>query len=219
MKFEKSEEFVYESDSSSDYDYEKYSPPEHFEKIDIPATNTPLDNKEIWLIKIPKGFPISKLKTLPVSFTATKIDDEGVSKVELEGHKFQVNEDHFSTNTAKYTILRKDLINKRFDRFFTLREVVDLPEIDMGSVMQPRKDVEKIEGLRMRHFPTGYSEKNFKEAKVSESLLDHDGRVFKKSKTGPTLEKSSGMSVEKKKKKKKEKKDKEKKKENKSRSG
>lgn len=213
MKIDKSEEFVYDSESGSEYEHEQYQPPKHFEKATLPASSASVEGKEIWLIKTPKGFPISKLKTLPVSFTASKVSNEGIAKVDVEGHQFQVNEDLFASETAKYTVLRKDLINKRFDRFYTIREVVDLPAIDYNVAIKEREDVEKIPNLRMRHFPSGYSARDYDEAKVLESRLDEDGKVIKKVKVEMDKKDKKDKKDKREKKEKKDKKDKKDKKE------
>lgn len=200
----KSDQYVYDSESGLEYEDTGFEPPKHYEKLPIPATDVSVEDKEVWLIKTPKGFPISKLKKLPVSFTSYKVSNNGVPKFEVEGLHFQVNEDHFSSETAKYNILRKNLMNRRFDRFYTIREVVELPEIDFDTVVKPREDVKKIEGLRMRHFPTGYSEKDYDGITLLESRIDADGKVIKKAKTSG----SESTDVDKEKEKKKEKKEK-----------
>lgn len=46
-------------------------------------------------------------------------------------------------------------------RFYSLSENVQLPVINHDKVFEERRDVEKIEGLRLRHFATGYTEADF----------------------------------------------------------
>lgn len=207
----KSEEFVYDSESGSDFEDVGFEAPKHYEKVPLLTPNAKLDNKEIWLIKAPKGFPVSKLKTLPVSFTSSKVSNSGVKPFELEGKNFQVNEETFSSDSAKYSIIHEDLLNKKIDRYYTVRQVVKIPEIDFGKAIRPRQDVPKEENLRMRHFPTGYSANNYEEAQpLPESRLDEDGKVIKKMKIEPASEKKH-KKEKKEKKEKKDKKDKKKK--------
>lgn len=202
----KSEDVVYDSESGSDYEDKPFQPPKHFRKIALPNPKASSLNKEVWLIKTPRDFPVSELKTLPVSFTATKIKNDGVKPFTVHNSDFQVNEEHFSSDTAKYAIVNGDLLNKKIDRFFTIREVVRIPEINYETEVEPRQDVEKAENLRMRHFATGYAAKDFKEAHpIPESRLDADGKVIKRQRLASDL-----ADVKKEKKEKKEKKDKKK---------
>lgn len=208
----KSEEFVYDSESGSEYEDNGFVPPKNFNKIPMLKPQASLENKEVWLIKAPKGFPLSKLKTLPVSFTSTKVSNNGVKPFELEGNSFQINEERFASDSAKYTIIHEDLLNKKIDRYYTVRQVVKIPEIDLKKVVRPREDVPKQEDLKMRHFPTGYAASNYDEAQpIAESRLDEDGKVIKKMRLSEKTEKEK---MEKKEKtEKKEKKDKKEKKE------
>ncbi|SGZ57158.1 CIC11C00000004402 [Sungouiella intermedia] len=201
----KSEEFVYDSESGSDFEDVGFEAPKHFEKVPLLTPKTKIGNSEVWLIKAPKGFPVSKLKSLPVSFTSSKVSDKGVKPFDLEGKSFQVNEETFASDSAKYTIIHESLLNKKIDRYYTVRQVVEIPEINYSRAIQARTDVPKEENLRMRHFPTGYSASNYIEAQpIPESRLDEDGKVIKKMRIEPASEKKE----KKDKKEKKEKKDK-----------
>lgn len=207
----KSDERVYDSESGSDYEDVAFEAPKGFKKVPLKAPDS-LGDKEIWLLKTPKGFPLDKLKTLPVSFTSRKVKNDGVKPVVVDNTKYQVNEEHFSSDNAKYAIVNKELRGKHIDRYYTIREVVDIPKIDFEAVTVPRVDVEKAEGLKMRHFATGYGAKDFEEAQpIAELRLDEDGRVIKKARVE---EKKADKKEEKKEKKdKKDKKDKKEKKE------
>ena len=210
----KSDKVVYDSESGSEYEDKAFEPPKHFRKIAIPTPQTTAQNKEIWLIKTPRGFPVSELKTLPVSFTATKVKNDGVKPFKVQNSDFQVNEEHFSADTAKYHIVNNELLNKKIDRFFTIREVVRVPEINYDVMVEPRKDVEKATDLRMRHFATGYAAKDFKEAHpIPEPRLDADGKVVKRAKVAIENSEQKEDEESKDKKEKKEKKDKKDKKE------
>lgn len=178
----KSDERVYDSESGSDYEDVQFEPPKGFTKVQLQAPKL-MGDKEVWLIKTPKGFPLEKLKTLPVSFTSTKVRNDGVRPLELDGTKYQVNEELFSADNDKYAVVNEEFRGKTIDRYYTVREIVDVPKIDHEAVTVPRKDVEKIEGLKMRHFATGYGARDFDEAQpIVELRLDDDGRVIKKAK-------------------------------------
>lgn len=167
----KSEEFISDSDSGEEIEDHAFEAPKGYEKVALKSPKTQIKDKEIWLIKKPKGFPLEKLKSLPVSFTANKINSSKAAEpVEVDGHKFQVNEDHFvSDNNAKYTLLNDSLKDSKIDRYYTIREVIDIPNIDFNKVHEARSDIPQIEGLRMRHFATGYGAKDFPEAQANES--------------------------------------------------
>lgn len=209
----KSDEFVYDSESGSDFEDAAFEPPKHYNKVPLFTPKTDLANKEIWLIKAPKGFNVSQLKTLPVSFTSKKVSNDGLKSFKVGEKEFQMNEEHFSSDSAKYSLIHEDLLDKKIARYYTLRQVVKIPGINWDKAIKKRKDVPKEKNLKMRHFPTGYSANNFDEAKpIAESRLDEDGKVIKKFKVEPAPEKKEKKEKKdkKEKKEKKEKKDKKK---------
>ncbi|ODV76925.1 RNA polymerase I, subunit RPA34.5, partial [Suhomyces tanzawaensis NRRL Y-17324] len=160
----KSSEYVNESDSEVE-DVE-FQAPKHFSKISSGSNLDFSDEKEIWLIKAPKGFPIKNLKSLPVSFTATSISNGPETfKAEHNNKKgtYQINEELLSAQSenrknAVFVRGKKTfkVLKGEVSRFYNIRETILIPEIDIDKVVQPRKDVKKIKNLRMRHFPTGY---------------------------------------------------------------
>lgn len=175
----KSEEFVYDSESGSEYDDVAYEKPKHFAKYELPPHKSSMKGKEMWLIKTPRGFPLSQLKTLPVSFASKKISNDGVKTFDLNDAKYQANEDSFASDAAKYVIIDHEKVHREISRFYTIREVVAVPEINYEKEVKPREDVQKLTGLKMRHFATGYSAKDFTEAQpIAESRLDEDGKVL-----------------------------------------
>lgn len=191
----KSNEYVDDSGSESDGEIE-FQPPKHFHKSK-PASSVKIQNdKEIWLIKTPKGFPLKNLKTLPVSFTATSISN-GPSRFNLNQKNFQVNEELLGTDTesSKYAVLTNEnkknfkIVGQDISRFYNIRESVDIPSIAMDEVVKPRKNIKEIKNLRMRHFPTGYGAEDFDEAKpqggdvnASDTDSEDDGKIVKKAK-------------------------------------
>lgn len=212
----KSDEFVYDSESGSDYEDAAFAAPKNYEKIPMLDAKVALDNKEVWLIETPKNFPLAQLKTLPVLFTAKHVADDAVETFDVELSSYQVNELRFAGDAAKYKVLHKDMMLRKIDRFYSIREVVRVPEIDFAAAVKPREDVAKVENLRMRHFATGYSAQDFDEAKpIPASRLDADGKVLKRAKVEKKEKKEKAEKGDKKEKKekkhKKEKKDKKKK--------
>lgn len=209
----KSEAVVNDSESGSDYEDLEFEAPSSHSKFTLPPLGTSLDKKEMWLIKTPKNFPLSKLKTLPVSFTAKRVSDSSVKPFSVDGHKYQVNEEHFSAASAKYTVFHEKNTSSQPSRFLTIREVVEIPEIDFEKAIKPREDVPKEENLRMRHFPTGYGAPDFKEAQPG-ATQDADGKLTKKMK----IDTGDADKAEVRDKEKKDKKDKKEKKDKKSKS-
>lgn len=169
----KSKEYVSDSESENEYEPPKGFKPQQFGPGFVEAAK----DKEIWLIKAPKGFAMDELKKLPVSFTATSIK-KGPTPFTQNDVVYTVNEELLTTENApsKYTVLagRKNgglvSTSAKVNRFYNIRETVSIPKIDFDAARVPRKDVEEVEGLRMRHFPTGYDADDFEEAKPPKQL-------------------------------------------------
>ncbi|CAN3372372.1 hypothetical protein DIURU_004170 [Diutina rugosa] len=214
----KSKEYVSDSDSEND----EFEPPKGFKPQQFGADFAKAaKDKEIWLIKAPKGFDMNELKKLPVSFTATSLK-KGPTPFTQNDVTYTVNEELLTTENApsKYTVLAGGKTgglvstSAKINRFYNIRETVSIPKIDFDAARVPRKDVEEVEGLRMRHFPTGYDANDFEEAKApaqSESSkkrsadTTEDAQSTKKSKKDKS---ESGDKDKEKKKKKKSKKQK-----------
>ncbi|KAG7664079.1 RPA34 [[Candida] subhashii] len=223
-KVYKSSEYVQDSDVSSDEEDQEFKAPKHYHKLEnkskLDIKN--LKEKEIWLIKAPKGFPLKDLKTLPVSFTATSIKS-GPDSFKVDGNSYKVDEEFLSStatgddDSGKHTIFFKHSkafksSGQHISRVYNIRETVKIPKINFDQVVIPREDVPKIDNLRMRHFPTGYGANDFK---VEDEAGDEDvaeGKVLKKVK----VDESSSGKEKKHKKDKKEKKEKKKSKKDKS---
>ncbi|TID28468.1 hypothetical protein CANINC_002463 [Pichia inconspicua] len=118
--------------------------------------------EQVWLFKIPKDVDISKIKSLPVDSNETfQIGDKTYSiteEINKDKNKFQVfipkdDDSKFENSGVEVT------------KYVDIVEHVQIPEINYSKVVVERQDVEKEEGLRMRHFPTGYYIKDFEEAK------------------------------------------------------
>lgn len=174
----KSDKYVNEDVSSDESGDEAFQPPKHFNKVTT-SKSFKVGDKEIWLIKTPKGFPLHKVKTLPVSFTSSSIHS-GAEPFKIDSSEYQVNEDVLDGDNElrKFSLISKNKIvkGKHFDRFYNIREVVQIPEIDFDKVTVARKNVRPVSRLRMRHFPTGYSAGDYDEA--NPELISDKEEVF-----------------------------------------
>ena len=143
--------------------------------------------------KTPKGFPLTDLKKLPISFSGKSAESFKVNNL-----SYQVTEDlgaSASDTNNKHTIfsLKKKFqtTREKISRFYSIHEVVDIPEIQLDKVVVPRQNVPKIKKLRMRHFPTGYGADDYQfdkeeEEEEEEEESENDdveaGKSFKKAK-------------------------------------
>lgn len=193
----KSNEYI--SESESDAEEVAYQPPRHFNPVSGKEKLGSVTGKEVWLIKVPKGFPINKVKSLPILFTAQSIKD-GPKPFTIKDSKddvsYQVNEELLALDASdrKYVVLSrkskayKPMSDAPITRFYNVSEKVLVPEINLGTAIKPRQNVKEIAGLRMRHFPTGYDANDYTEAKKTHSTShttarDDDGKSTKKSKS------------------------------------
>ncbi|KAH3685875.1 hypothetical protein WICPIJ_003164 [Wickerhamomyces pijperi] len=212
-----SEEFI-DSDTDSENESVEYAPPKGYHQVKkfkkLTSTGAS-DKKEIWLIKVPKGFKFDELKKLPISFNPL----EPSHSFKNNNKKFVISED-LTTNLnlagpstdSKYKILasdkngsetlkmKKDL---KISRFYNVSEKVEIPQIVHENVFKAREDVPVIKGLKPQHFATGYYAT---ELDVTSDLEEDSQPPKKKVKVDQTTEKKE----------KKEKKDKKDKKEKKS---
>ena len=214
MSATKSDKYVNDSGSDLEGEEETYVAPKNYHKYDLRSKFEPRDNREIWLIKTPKGFPIEKLQTLPVSFGLTSKNGLNTSAAtfKVENRSFQLYEESFAAESEahKYSILghkgenQLEPVEKTIDRFYNISEKIAIPDINYEKVVIPRKDVEKIDGLVMKHYPTGYGASDFEEARAPKRTASHsENGTHKKRKT----ESESGEKEKKEKKDKKEKKE------------
>lgn len=202
-----SKEYVSDSDSETEAvpefkvpnDYKKCK---HLKKFNIDIKKKSKD-QEVWLINVPAAMDISKLKTLPVNF-------KGTSSVNIDDESYEIEQSINNDNTnlsllipdetrESLTVCSKDNRPIQFDRIINISESKSIPNIQYDKVKVPRKDVQKVDGLIMRHFATGYDAKDFG---VEETQIEKKRHADEDSE-----------SPSKKKKEKKEKKDKKKKKE------
>lgn len=186
----KSAEYVADSGSDSDAEENQFQLPKNFNKYTSQNKfPSEINNKEVWLIKVPKGFPIKKLSNLPVSFTSTSLEN-GPQKIKIDESLYQVNEELLNSadvTNNKYKVLVNNgkyiPFKSSIERFYNIRESIDIPEINYDKVVKNRKNVKKVTNLRMRHFPTGYSAHDYDEAKVQHEDDKDDQKIIKKQKT------------------------------------
>ncbi|CDK25675.1 unnamed protein product [Kuraishia capsulata CBS 1993] len=201
-----SSEYVDGSDSDSEVEVPEYAPPAGYKKFDPPAIDTSkFKQKELWLIKCPKGLDLSKLKKLPVSFQIGATTD-----LKVGNSTFNLTEDTYQEDIAAQSEKSDSskhclLVNGKttsgmkpseltIQKYYTISEKVKIPSIDYEKAIVAREDVPKEENLRMRHFPTGYGANDYNEAKAipadspvkrpnrSEDHMDVDETPKKKSK-------------------------------------
>ena len=119
-----------------------------------------LDKKEIWLIKTPKGFNFDKLQQLPISSNFKVDSKQFIIQEDLTG----INSNSKASNSDKYSLIVPKSNKKAFkinnglkiNKFFNVKESVEIPNIQYGKVVKKRKDVRVIKGLKPQHFATGY---------------------------------------------------------------
>lgn len=138
----------YVTDSESDEE-QVFTVPKNYQKV-VP-TKLPT-NKEIWLIKAPKGFNFDKLSKMPLSFNPM----EESNPLEQNGKTFVIQEDltDLVSEGAKFKVIGDGM--RDIKRFYNVREKVKIPSINYDKVVKPRKDVRKVNGLQKQHFATGY---------------------------------------------------------------
>lgn len=176
--------------------------------------------QQVWLIKFPSNVDISKLKSLPIDFessTTMSVDSHEYNIVEnanIESLLTQGNQSNMSLlvpsedkESLKIATTGKDSTPLQFDKLFSISENSKVPAIDYKKVRVPRKDVPKVEGLKLEHFATGYDAKDFG---VTENEVTKEQKKESKKRSHHD-EEGDSKDKKKKKKEKKDKKDKKKK--------
>ncbi|ODV94053.1 hypothetical protein PACTADRAFT_4010 [Pachysolen tannophilus NRRL Y-2460] len=191
-----SNEYISDSESSGDEVEQEFQPPKNFEELTSKQTSkVDFKNKEVWLFKLPKGLNLKGLSGIPISFD---FNSSTVFTTPNDNKQYSLQEDisqedlTSKSKNSKYTILSsskkepafKVLKNKPINRFYTISEKVSIPDINFEKARIQRKNVIKEENLRMRHFPTGYSAKDFKEAQIlgKESSEEPEMEIFEDAK-------------------------------------
>lgn len=175
-----SREYVSESDVENEEEYVAFTAPSDYKKCKHLKKFHKKAEEQLWLIKLPSNLDISKLKTLPIDYSGDKSGD-AVITVEGENTKMHYNisenvtqQEHQDNSNlsllipddSRDSLYISDDKNQSltFDRVFTVSEVASIPGIDYEKLRVPRSNVVKVEGLKMRHFPTGYDAKDYEGA-------------------------------------------------------
>ena len=164
MTVNKSKEYVRESESDSDSEFEV---PKEYNPIQLGALEN--KEKEVWLIKAPKGIPLKELKQINVSFDSPTLEKEAEPFV-LRNRTYQALEDQFAkSSNGRYTVIGPENNEKRIstfniNRFYNIREAPEKPKVDYSKVKGPVEQIGEIGDLRMRYFPTGYGARDYAES-------------------------------------------------------
>ena len=180
-----SNEFVSDSDSEetsyNEFRVPHFEVPKDYKKLkhlkNVPLFSNNNNNNstdkdhELWLFKVPKDLDISKIKSLP-------LDKE--SQFQVDGRNFKIELDDLETrNNSNMAILSTDkddilkILNKKhqivnFNKIFTINYTTNIPNIQYDKIKVPRQNVPRIEGLKVRHFATGYYEEEEEEKQQNE---------------------------------------------------
>ncbi|CAI4044409.1 hypothetical protein SUVZ_10G0560 [Saccharomyces uvarum] len=222
-----SKDYVSDSDSEDEVISNEFSIPNGFKKCKH-LKNFPIDSdnkkkpkqQQVWLIKFPSNVDISKLKSLPIDFessTTMSVDNHEYNIMEnanIESLLTQGNQSNMSLlvpsedkESLKIATTGKDSTPLQFDKLFSISENSKVPAIDYKKVRVPRKDIPKVEGLKLEHFATGYDAADFG---VIENVVTKEHKKESKKRSHHD-EEGDSKDKKKKKKEKKEKKDKKKK--------
>lgn len=158
---------------------EEYEAPRSYDKVDglrlvKELTHDYLKSHpklQLWLIKYPDELDLSQIKQIPISSIGAP------GSFEVNKKPFNITEDLTAiddTNNSKdqkYSLLLPERSSayraekpKKITRFFNISEKVQIPAINWDTAIIQKPKVKPIEHLRMRHFPTGYYIKDYKEA-------------------------------------------------------
>lgn len=181
-----SREYVSDSDGESDAEVEQvFRAPSDYKKCRHLKKFHKKPNEEVWLIKVPAGLDIGSLKSLPVDLDSRGDDRSGSSVVTFDANakKYSLEEQN-GLDYSNLSLLvpdesreslrlergtegkgnsksKKESTSVALERIFTVSEVASIPNIDFSKLRVPHADVVKVEGLKMRHFPTGYDAKDY----------------------------------------------------------
>ena len=191
-----SNEFVSDSDSEetshNEFRVPHYEVPKDYKKLkhlkSVPLLNNSVDkDHELWLFKVPKNLDISKIKSLPLDGHSQFQVHDKIFKVELNNSEAQNDSNMtilaFDNNDKNKGILK--ILNKKnrvlnFNKIFTINYTTNIPDIQYDKIKVPRENVPIIEGLKVRHFATGYDEEGEEEEEEQKTKV-----VKQKEKTKP----------------------------------
>lgn len=149
---------------------EIFSPPSDYKRVKhLKKFHKKKNDEELWLIKLPRSLDVSKLKTLPLDLNGheqTMSIEEGSD----DNTQYSIGEDKTQRggqDSSNLSLLvpeenRESLKvsghgnSLKFDKIFSVRKTAQIPNIDYEKLTVPRSNVVKIEGLRRRHYASGY---------------------------------------------------------------
>ncbi|GAV53582.1 hypothetical protein ZYGR_0AK00840 [Zygosaccharomyces rouxii] len=177
-----------------------FSPPSDYKRVKhLKKFHKKKSGEQLWLIKLPRSLDVSKLKTLPLDLEGREqpIPVEGGNDNDTQ---YSIGEDKTQRGGQDSSNLgllvpeenRESLKvsghgnSLKFDKIFSVRKNAQIPKIDYEKVTVPRSNVVKVEGLRTRHYASGYGpedEDKQEEAKEKDtSKEEHSEHKSKKHK-------------------------------------
>lgn len=145
-----------------------FSPPSDYKRVKhLKKFHKKKHGEQLWLIQLPRSLDVSKLKTLP-------LDPDGQEQLipvqEGDDVQYSIGEDktHRGGQDSSNLSLLVPEENKeslkvsghgnslKFDKVFSVRKTAQIPKIDYEKLTVPRSNVIKVEGLRTRHYASGY---------------------------------------------------------------
>ncbi|QLL33760.1 hypothetical protein HG536_0F00850 [Torulaspora globosa] len=167
-----SKEYVSTSEEENEGATVEFAPPAGYVRCKhLKKFHKKKSDEQLWLIKVPSSLDISKLKKLPIDFSGK---ENGEAAITSEGKSYTVNMDvtqREEQDSSNLTLLVPDESRDSlrvggdkskswgFDRVFSVSEAAAVPRIEYEELRVPRSDVVKVEGLQVRHFASGYDEK------------------------------------------------------------
>jgi DNA-directed RNA polymerase I subunit RPA34 len=129
--------------------------------------------REAWLIQVPPGFDITKLKSLPLP--QNEFDRRSLTVADAS-YAISNNSDNFKLQNANSSSKASTanggkrvrllaaggdegnlkISSKTFSQYLQITPEVVIPTIDYNKVTVPKPTVPAIEGLEVRHYSTGY---------------------------------------------------------------
>lgn len=179
----------------------EFAPPSDYKRVKhLKKFHKKKNDEELWLIQLPRSVDVSKLKTLPLDLDGRE-QSIRVGEDNDDGVQYSISEDKTqkgNQNGSNLSLLvpeesRESLKisghgnSLKFDKIFNVRKTAQVPKIDYEKLRVPRSNVVKVEGLRTRHYATGYGpedeDKEQEKTNVEDSSLEeHSERKSKKHK-------------------------------------
>ncbi len=156
-----SNEHVSDSDSS-DEEFQAPKGSKHTPLKGIRSIDT--KKKQVWIVKLPPNFNTQNFKEFPIEFDGTH-PTFAYNKGSFTAIEDNEIEDVDSLQSQFPLIGDSPSIEPNLSRFYNVVKREQIPDIQ-ESLIQPKPKVRKIDDLRMRYQPTGYSADDFEEARA-----------------------------------------------------